>query len=215
MQPIFFTFLAGSLLGPLVIHADELAVTLEKRSINAGGGSSESGRFTFRASLAQSVVGAAKIQETALESGFWTGQLEILTADDNAFEVWMGNLPAEEKPPVGQRGPDDSPAGDGVSNLLKFAFGLSPLEPAAEAMPTFFADAESDFIGLSFVRSADAEVRLKLFGSTDLDAWQEIPHAEEVVEANLPNNREAVQLLTGIKIDNDPRYFFRLRVDVD
>lgn len=47
----------------------------------------------------------------------------------------MENLLEPDKPPAGQRGPLDQPAGDGVSNLLKYALGLLPMVPTAEAAP--------------------------------------------------------------------------------
>ncbi|MCC5788209.1 MAG: hypothetical protein JJT75_01130 [Opitutales bacterium] len=166
------------------------------------------GDFSFAA-------GVATAGDTTLESGFWTGRLEVIVEYDNAFEEWMANLDPEDKPPEGQQGPDDTPAGDGVSNLLKFAFGLMPLEPSADAMPTLLIDNEEDFLGLSFIRSTDAEVTLKIYGSEDLDEWEEISHAEGVIEENLPGNREKVHLLTGLQTEDHDRYFFRLHVEVE
>ncbi|MCC5790182.1 MAG: hypothetical protein JJT75_11140 [Opitutales bacterium] len=215
MKTFLPILLAGGLLWGLTIQADEPVVALEKTSINAGGGASESGDIVLHATLGQPVAGVAAADDTTLESGFWTGRLEVIVEYDNAFEEWMDDLPSEDKPPEGQQGPDDTPAGDGVSNLLKFAFGLMPLEPSADAMPTLLIDNEEDYLGLSFIRSADAEVTLKIYGSEDLDEWEEISHAEGVIEENLPGNREKVHLLTGLKIEDQNRYFFRLHVEVE
>ncbi|MCH8474083.1 MAG: hypothetical protein LAT55_02525 [Opitutales bacterium] len=215
MKPILPILLSGGLLWPLALHPDEPDLALEKNSINAGGGTSTSGSIVLQTTLGQPVAGVATAEDTTLESGFWTGRLEVIVEYDNAFEEWMDNLDPADQPPEGQRGPDDTPAGDGVSNLLKYAFGLSPLEPAAEAKPSFLIDEEEDFIGLAFTRSAAAEVTLTIYGSEDLEEWEEIPYAEGVIEDNLPDDREKVHLLTGLKTEDQDRYFFRLHVEVE
>lgn len=48
-----------------------------------------------------------------------------------AFAAWMAD-PVHGVPPEA-RGPQDSPAGDGVANLLKFVFGDGPLDPVNPA----------------------------------------------------------------------------------
>ncbi len=202
---------AVSLCIPLAADASEPAAVLEQASLNAGGGTSEGGGIVLQATLGQPVAGVANVGDTTLESGFWHGRLQVVVIYDNAFEEWMGNLPPGEQPPVGQRGKGDTPAGDGVSNLLKFAFGLMPLTPAADAMPDFIVD-EGDFIGLTFTRSADADVTLTLLGSEDLENWTEVPFNETVVEPGLPGNRVKVDLLTGIEKEDADRYFLRLEV---
>jgi len=126
----------------------------------------------------------------------------------------MDNLSASDKPPEGRRGPDDTPADDGVSNLIKYAFGLMPLTPSADAMPDFTVD-NGDFIGLSLIRSTDADVNLRLLGSGDLEHWTVVPYSETIVESGLPDNRVNVDLLTGLKKQDDDSYFLRLEVTVN
>jgi hypothetical protein len=206
--------LSASLLGLLIVRAGEAAVTVETASVNAGGGRSEGGVIVLHGTLGQAVAGVATGGDIMLESGFWTGRLEVVVDLDNAFREWMDNLDTEDRPPAGQRGASDTPAGDGVSNLLKFAFGLKPMEPAANAMPTLLVG-QDNFLGLSFVRSADAQVTLKIYGSEDLENWQEIPHTEIIIRPGLLGNREKVRLMTELKAEDHDQYFFRLQVEVD
>lgn len=213
MKPILPILLAGCLaLGPASLLA---SAEITSSVISGGGGSASAGSVEIQATLGQPVAGVATAGDTTLESGFWTGRLEVIVEYDNAFEEWMANLDPEDKPPEGQQGPDDTPAGDGVSNLLKFAFGLMPLEPSADAAPVLFADDETDLLGLSFIRSADAEVTLKIYGSEDLEEWEEIGNTEEIVVESLPGNREKIHLLTDQLTADHERYFFRLHVEVE
>lgn len=214
MKRAFSIYLTLSFCLSLAAQANEPSVALEQITINAGGGSSEGGGIVLQGTLGQPVAGVASASDTAVESGFWHGRLQVLVIYDNAFEEWMDNLPPGEQPPEGQRGPGDTPASDGVSNLLKYAFGLMPLTPAADAMPTFGVD-DADFIGLSFTRSADADVTLTLLGSEDLKTWIEVPFAEAVVETGLPGNRVKVDFLTGLKTEDADSYFLRLEVTVN
>ncbi|MCC5842330.1 MAG: hypothetical protein JJT96_19595 [Opitutales bacterium] len=50
-----------------------------------------------------------------------------------SFAAWIADpsfgVPAE------RQGPHDDPAGDGMANFLKFAFGLHPMVPSAHAGP--------------------------------------------------------------------------------
>lgn len=212
MKHTFSILLALGLAWPLVGHANEAA--LEQASLNAGGGTAEAGGIVLQATLGQAVAGVAGAGDTSVESGFWHGRLEVVVIYDDAFEEWMDTLAADEKPPEGQRGRGNTPADDGVSNLLKYAFGLMPLTPAPDAMPAFTAD-DGEFIGLSLTRSADADVTLSLRGSEDLETWTAVPHAETVTEAGLPDNRVKVDLVTGLEKEDAESYFLRLEIEVN
>lgn len=214
MKSTFQIFLACVMWSPLTALAEPSGTVLEQSSVNAGGGAAKASGIDLQGTLGQLVVGFSEGGETQLQAGFWIGKLEVVVIYDNAFEEWMDNLPTSEKPPEGQRGQDDIPAGDGVSNLLKYAFGLMPLTASADAMPNFTVDS-SDFIGLSFTRSADADVNLTLLGSENLENWTEVPYGETIIEAGLPNNRVDVDLLTSLKKDDTDSYFLRLVIEVN
>ena len=84
---------------------------------------------------------------------FGRNPLEIIPPKpDPSFDVWMALLPDEEKPPEGQRGPLDEPAGDGVNNLLKYALGLKPLIPYAHEGPRL-AYFSGDILALEVIES--------------------------------------------------------------
>src|SRR5207302_8226800 len=78
----------------------------------------------------------------------------------------------------GARGIDPlaSQAGDGISNLMKFALGLNPLVRISSFKPLLLAfQPYTDgvtYAHLTFIRSKDAASLLVLEKSTDLTAWK-------------------------------------------
>ena len=54
--------------------------------------------------------------------------------------------------PPNQRGPNDIPANDGVSNLIKYALGLGPMDSATGHLPTPSTGAANEFPTIRFVR---------------------------------------------------------------
>ena len=132
-----------------------------------------------------------------------------------SFEVWMGRLPEEERPPEGRRGPEDEPAGDGLGNLVKYAFGLMPLTPAADQAPRLITvpvednGVWRDYLTLEFVRSTTAAVELSVGGAADLGEWGMARVVTEVVQP-LRGGREVVRLITDVAVEDHPHYFIRL-----
>lgn len=183
--------------------------------ISGGGGKSVAEQITLSGTLGQSVAGISSEQETSLSAGFWFASLQVEVIYDNAFEQWMASLPPKDQPPEGQRGPNDTPAGDGVANLLKFAFGILPMEPAADAAPRMSVEGEERFLGIEFIRSKTADVELTIYGSPDLVSWSELPHVENIGSSvTLPAHREQVRLVTGLTKESHPDYFLRLQVEI-
>ena len=189
---------------------------LSSQVLSGGGGTVASGSISMTGTLGQPVAGFSSSGQTRVTSGFWSSSIFIEIVHENAFEEWMANLPPEEQPPEGLRGPLDTPANDGVENLLKFAFGLLPMESAYGAGPQFIIDDLEGSIGVDFVRSKDAEVGLILWGSLDLESWEEIGFEVIVLEDGTPSeNHEYVRLLTNVDPNQHPRYFLRLEVNVE
>lgn len=208
-----FSILATSVALPLSGLAE---TEIPSSVISGGGGSSSAANVTLTATLGQPVAGISAAEDTVLSAGFWPSALFVDVIYENAFEEWMANLPPQDQPPEGQRGPDDTPANDGVKNLVKFAFGLLPMEPSADAAPRIVIDAEEGFLGIDFVRSHEAEVTLAVYGSTNLEGWEQISHVEDAwSDSGLPDHQEHVRLLTGIKAEEHMRYFLRLQVQVE
>lgn len=108
---------------------------LQQQVVAGGGGHAASATYTLGGTLGQPAAGPASSATVALEAGFWTTPLEVIVEPDGGFYDWMESLPPEQQPPPNLRGPSDIAAGDGMTNLLKYALGLPPVTPAAEAAP--------------------------------------------------------------------------------
>jgi hypothetical protein len=74
-------------------------------------------------------VDVDRIAVSFIDSNQGSGQPETFTA-------WIGQFP---EVPVDQRGQMDNPAGDGIHNILKYAFGLDPREVANTGVPVVSA----------------------------------------------------------------------------
>jgi len=215
-----YPILLASLISPLTTLADPPGAVLERSSVNAGGGTTEVGSIVLQATLGQAVADFATAGNAIVESGFWAGNLEVVVIYDNAFEEWMDNLPASEKPPEVQRGPGDMPAGDGVSNLLKYALGLMPMTPSADAAPRAVSVAatqngvEQNYLAIELERSKDAAMNFQIEGSDDLTAWDDAPFATDILDPDVGDTRERIRLLSGIALNEHPKYFLRLRVSM-
>jgi YD repeat-containing protein len=118
----------------------------------------------------------------------------------------------------GTRGidPQASPASDGLSNLLKYAVGLSPLfsvstPPLALTFQNFSGQ---DYPYLEFTRFKEAASIISLEKSTDLmSAWETSQLIYVTVSVtDLGDGRERVVLRNLTPLVDTPRVFFRLRV---
>ena len=187
---------------------------IESHVISGGGGMSASGDIVLTGTIGQPAAGLSTGGDFELHAGFWGGGLQVIVEPGESFETWMENLPDQHKPPPGQRGPDDRPAGDGMTNLLKYALGLMPMTPSAGAAPTVILDGDG-YLAVELERSRGAAVAFRLEGSTNLEAWEDVPLTEHILDADIGNDRERVQLLTGIEQMEHVRYFLRLVVQVE
>ena len=108
------------------------------------------------------------------------------------FPDWQAaNFTAAELADAAVSGADASPAGDGLSNLLKYAFDLDPHLPAAEGAPApqFFDGA----LALNFLHRADAsDLSYSLEASSNLSDWSlpntlsPPPHSRSAASSNGP-----------------------------
>src|SRR5690606_1834121 len=135
----------------------------------------------------------------------------ILPEPDPSFNAWMDALPDEEKPPQGQRGHDDKPAGDGMSNLLKYALGLKPLTPSGQENPRVVAFS-GEALAVEIARAKSTTAVIGLEASTDLESWEPVDFSVEWQE-DVGEARERVHLV--IDVPEDGAYFLRLRVELD
>jgi hypothetical protein len=182
---------------------------ITSRVVSGGGGPASAGAVELHGTLGQPAAGISTTDNGVIVAGFWNVTLEVVV-ETESFQNWMDTLDPADQPPPGQQGPEDTPAGDGVSNLLKYAFGLLPMEPAADALPTLIA-VDGD-LALEFTHDPDAAVTHVLEGSTDLENWSEISIAEENATP-LANGRERLQMITNQAFSDEDRYFLRLTVN--
>ncbi len=184
---------------------------IESHVVSGGGGTSSAGDITVRGTFGQPAAGIVSGGDTILHGGFWDGGLSVVVEPDESFDSWMESLPEQDKPPEGQRGPDDAPAGDGMSNLLKYALGLMPMKPSPDAAPAVVING-GGYLGIELKRSRDAAVTFQVEGSSDFEEWVDVPYNQQVIDANFADDREHITLLSGLETGQHPRYFLRLRV---
>ncbi len=128
-----------------------------------------------------------------------------------AFAQWI----AASGAPADQRGELDMPAGDGVTNLMKFALGVPPLDAAGGHLPTpelYAAEGQPVSVALVFARNPNARgIRYALDVSSNLIDWEEVGSAEDGLGLN-PDGTELVRL-REMSPPTAPRRFLRLKVE--
>ncbi len=130
---------------------------------------------------------------------------------DPSFLAWMETLPPGEKPPEGQRGHHDQPAGDGMSNLMKYALGLKPLVPAGGEGPKVAAVSD-ETLALEVTRAKASTALILPEGSADLDDWHPVDFSVEWQE-DIGGVRERVHFV--VEKPEDGAWFLRLKVELD
>jgi uncharacterized delta-60 repeat protein len=117
--------------------------------------------------------------------GQFTGRLarivgrSALVGDD--YFSWISDFFPNAGGDVTLIGPQADPDGDGVLNLLEYAFGGNPQEASRALLPTVnFGDTEGEsHLGISFIRVRDAiDVSYRVEASPDLETWTEIWNSE-------------------------------------
>ncbi len=125
------------------------------------------------------------------------------------YQKWaqLNGLPGNG---TGLSAPENSPANDGIPNLLKYALGLSPLASATDGLPTYTIN--SNVFTFSFTRVRDAtdilyslEVSPDLSPSSWTQLWSSATNPYPVVD---PTFLQAIP----IDIATEPKGFFRLRI---
>ncbi|MCD8481505.1 MAG: hypothetical protein LR015_01805 [Verrucomicrobia bacterium] len=133
----------------------------------------------------------------------------VATGADDAFDQWIGQF--ADVLTSAQMTPLASPAGDGISNLHKFFFGLHPLEPADQSSIWQMHASAHETLTFSFRQAAQAAgVGFLLEHSVDLHSWQTLPSAPW--EGTVEENHTYWQLELPIAPE---RNFYRLRLFVN
>jgi len=119
--------------------------------------------------------------------------------------------------PANQRGALDTPADDGVCNLMKFALGVAPMDSVVARLPraVIVAGQGADrHLAVEFTRNTLARgIEFDLELSTDLKTWKVEPSTSAVIGAE-GVGLEKVILRETAPLDGSPRRFVRLAVRV-
>ncbi len=104
-------------------------------------------------------------------------------------------------------GASASPSGDGVCNLLKYAFGLDPLVPVAGGMPVMGLSGAS--LSLTYTKVlAATDVLYTVEWSADLDTWSPVG----VTELTLSGDAVTQQILATVTAAPATAKFLRINV---
>jgi hypothetical protein len=123
--------------------------------------------------------------------------------------------PALASLPANQRGALDTPANDGVPNLVKFAVGVGPLESAADRIPQTVVEGTGLDVGfpvVSFVRNTSATgISMQIEVSDELDFSTDLG-ATVVSAEDLGDGTERVTVRSNALFAAQNKQFFRLLV---
>jgi rhamnogalacturonan endolyase len=143
---------------------------------------------------------------TATFSTATAGQVKItLTAPLTAQQTWRQSYFGYTAN-TGYAADDEDPDGDGIPNLLEYAFGNSPLAP--NAAPTRLVTS-SGYLQISFTRIADPTLQYAVQASSNLVTWSDI--WTSTGSANLAGQ---VSVLDDVPLAAANRRFLRLKVTI-
>ncbi len=185
---------------------------IDRHVFAAGGGTAEGGGYRIDSTLGEPVAGLGTIPGGRLDSGFRATLAAVIIDGGSAFDEWIANPHRGKPPPPDQRAPGDTPANDGVKNLVKYALGLPPMEPAANAVPTVWTDPKSGALGIVTERWTEAAVEFTVLGSPDMENWTEHDHDVWVLDPDAGDDRERLFLEIGDIAESEPAYFLKLRI---
>jgi hypothetical protein len=148
-------------------------------------------------------------------TAFADSRTALVSIDDGrrSFTQWIAGSDA----PADQRGELATPANDGVTNLMKFALGVSPMDSAAThlPMPALYQDAgQPAALALTFAKNSKAQgLRFALEASADLATWTEVESITDVLGTN-PDGTLLVRLRETVPPTGTTRRFVRLKVEL-
>lgn len=125
------------------------------------------------------------------------------------WDEWKEDEITSRDPDAGQTGPNDSPAGDGIPNLLKYATGLDPLKPCGSVVQVSTEEAGGGaFLALDWPVNPEATgIRHLVEASEDLRTW------EEAGEVETEGKRSATfQDAVPINAEAPRQHFLRLKI---
>lgn len=135
-------------------------------------------------------------------------QIAVAAPEPTSFAVWQGKyFTAAQIVDPTVSGDAADPAQDGLSNLLKYALGLPPLQPSVSPVQT---DTSTGFLRLTIPKNPaalDLAYRVEATGDlSDPASWSPAGLIVEADTGGLLQVRDYLSILT------EPRHFLRLRV---
>ena len=165
---------------------------------------------SFAAFAGGLIVGATSQPDSAEPTLPYTGEIDELAIFPRALSnMELARMLHAQAPPASPTVlmADASPAGDGISNLEKYALGLDPRKPATRGLPVFTrTGADVEF---SFTRRRDAvDILYRVERTTDQSTWQEIwSSTDEAYPGQEPQTTVTLR-----RTETDPRVNYRLRI---
>ncbi len=142
-----------------------------------------------------------------LAVAFGVLSIAVGVAARETFPEWV----IRKQVPASQRGMNDDPAGDGVSNILKYGLGLDPLVVATNLVPQaqVMTVQGVERLVLTVNKNADAlGVIYTVEGSSDLAAWSS---NGLIIVSDTPTT---LTVADGAPLSQTNRRFLRLRVSL-
>ncbi|HLS28600.1 MAG TPA: hypothetical protein VK041_08105, partial [Opitutales bacterium] len=112
-----------------------------------------------------------------VQGPYMIDDLHLIAVEDQTpegYAAWAEtyfNSSEMENPSIS--GPNADPDGDGITNLLEYAFGGNPLDSDRSILP-FTATAEEggeEYLTITFTRPSDIDLSYEIEASGDLDVW--------------------------------------------
>ncbi|GAA5124922.1 autotransporter-associated beta strand repeat-containing protein [Luteolibacter yonseiensis] len=143
-----------------------------------------------------------------------TGVLSVATSS-GGYNSWVANYPTL---PVNQRGPNADYDADGLSNLLEYTLGGSPvLVDAASIAPTGTRSGSSFVVTFKRSDASEADTTQTVQYGSDLAGWTNVPIGASpgagmvVITENAPT-AELDTVTVTIPTSGNTKFFARLRV---
>ncbi|MDX2111099.1 MAG: hypothetical protein SFY80_12730 [Verrucomicrobiota bacterium] len=178
--------------------------------------------------MSRLILGLGLLAAPALYAGVYNFTVRVTDAN-GSFDEKPFSLTVLPAPPLAEftswaetaipnpadRDPLADPDGDGVPNLLEYAFNLSPTAAdGMDARPT--VQLEQDKVSITFFRdAAKSDIIYMVEGSDDLQAWSDLIYNSSSPAPEYANNNAGTKMkITDTKtVDSaQPRRFMRVRI---
>jgi surface-anchored protein len=186
--------------------------------LHPGGHSHHNWGFTSNGAVTLTFLATARLpggstNETSSETEIVFHVLPIPESPDTPFSLWQqAQWPETSDPEV--IGPDADLDGDGIVNLLEYAFALDPHSPDAAEVPRIsIREAAGERFGVLTYRRAVAatDLRFEPVGASDPGSAQWLPLIN-VIETIDQGDHQIISVRDDIPLANAEARFFRLRV---